>query len=187
MGTFEVNSGIKSIYEEYLPALDNLYIVELYQPNPNSKLGDFNEDYVNNYIRLHAVDVNFPEETLNLSRHPISKKFHLNDSNPFTRQDSLTITWRENEAWEVKKYHEAWVGAFYNKEKDCFISQKDDDVAYRNIKITLPASKGENYIIFHNVLPHNTGNLNLKWGNNPNIISHTMTYYPERYGWGKNE
>lgn len=183
MGSFNNNQGISEIFKNYKPAFNNLYTIEIY---PTSS--DTPDSSINDYFKFHAVSVDFGGESLNMERNKATRTFHLSESNPYTLQDNLTITWREDENYRVRKYHDDWLNLFYDRSTDKFRSYTIDqnrtntNKLYRDFVITLPG-KEHNQIKFVKVLPSNNGNLNLAWGNSPSIIKHQMTYYPESYTW----
>lgn len=181
-------STLTELYTNYKPAYNNLYEITI-------SGGDHPED-INNYIKFHATSVGFGDETIGLTRNDVTKQFQLNDTNAYKRADTLTIVWRENEKWAVKKYHEDWLSMFYNKEKDCYLSYSDSDAInklYRTIIITLPKNgtfgdnteTGYNKIKFEKVLPAGAPGLNLAWSTQANIITHSLNYYVTDWGWVK--
>ena len=115
MGNFISKGSINEIYNNFNPAFDNLYKIELYDASGTNK--DIPE---NNYISFHATSVSMNGESLQLERNVVTKNFTLPSNGGFTRADTFTITWRENEDWAVKKYHDDWLAMFYNKENDCY-------------------------------------------------------------------
>lgn len=179
-------STLAELYTNYKPAYNNLYEITI-------SGGEHQED-VANYIKFHATSVSFGDETLGLTRNAVTKQFQLNDSEAYKRADTLTITWRENESWAVKKYHEDWLKLFYNKEGDYYnscSSEKDINNLYRTITITLPkdgtfgenTEKGYDKIKFEGVLPSSAPGISLAWSTQANIISHSLNYYVTNWGW----
>ena len=106
--------GIKML-TEYKPAVNNLFSVYIFDSETGSG------DTLSNYSPYHATGFTFGEETFDFKRHPVSKVMFLG-SEGLKRVDEFSITWRESEDWRVKRYHEAWIGQFYNKEEDHFWS-----------------------------------------------------------------
>lgn len=172
MGTINSNN-INSLYNDYNPAFDNLYTVEISTYSSSGKLGKGLDskgtsgtrgeelNLIGDYIKLHATAVQFNGESLQLERNEVTKNFQLSD-NAYTRTDTLSITWRESDEWIVKKYHDEWLSLFYNKEGDHYwsyprtysstepninvagyVSLENKDI-YRRFVITLPINKGGN-------------------------------------------
>lgn len=108
--------SVTELYNNYKPAYNNLYEVIIF----DSKISDTLD--ITDYIKFHASEIGFNSESLGLTRNEVTKQFQLNGSKAFTRSDTLTIKWNENEDWLVKKYHEAWLGMFYNKDEDYYYS-----------------------------------------------------------------
>lgn len=200
--------SVTSIYKDYNPAYKNLYTVEIYYFSENhvndKSSGWVDTDDISKYIKFHATNVTFGDETLNLDRNPITKNFQLKSSDSYTRSDRLSITWREADDWLVKKYHEKWVGSIYNKEEDYYWSyprtvkigdwgyEENVDSLYRKIRIILPASQWrisitpyyyKHIIVFEDVLPCNIGKLDFSWDSNSEIIKHQLDYYVKSWHW----
>lgn len=183
-------NAISAIYKDYEPAFSNLYTIEMY----SSSL-DRDENRIdlsmNDYIKFHATDVSFDDETLNLERNDVTKNFQLKTSDQYTWPTMLKITWREADDWRVKKYHENWIGKFYSKEKDCFFSHTEREALnlYKNIVVHLPYTKvgddkyEERSIYFLNVLPNNIGSFSFKWGTSGEIVTHQLTYFVKEWKW----
>lgn len=177
-------SSLRELYTNYKPAYNNLYEITI--------SGGEHEETINNYIKFHAVSVTFGGESLGLTRNEVTKRFQLNDTNAFKRSDTLSITWREDEDWSIKRYHEDWIGQFYNKDKDCYISCPTDKTSllYRTIRVTLPRNGNfeedtseYHSIEFKEVLPQDIPGIALSWATQANIITHTLSYYVTEWGW----
>lgn len=182
------DNAITQIYKEYNPAFNNLYTIEMYSVSFD-KESDMDIE-ISDYIKYHAVDVSFDDESLNLSRNSVTKNFQLNANDQYTWPSMLKIQWREADDWKVKRYHENWVSKFYDKYRDCFISydQKDAMKLYKTIKVTLPYVKiGDKYeersIYFKKVLPKNIGSFHFNWSTTGEIINHKMSYYVKEWNW----
>jgi len=190
-----LSSNITSIYNNYHPAFKNLYKIEIY---PGSS-EDVTED-IKTYIGLHATSITFNGETLSLERNEVTKNFQIGGNTPYNRTDELTITWREDEYWKVKRYHDDWLNCLYDRDRDCFISYpldsnnkvKGRDVGivsgnsyisrknlFRKIKVKLPDHLGNKAITieFIDILPKTSGGIDLGWGASSEIVTHSMTYY----------
>lgn len=178
MGNILKEDNIKSIYN-YTPAYNNLYEVTI-MPFTYST----NVYGIENYLTLHATNVTFNGDILNLDRNEVTKNFQVSD-NPYSRTDTLSITWREDDLWKVKRYHDEWLSKFYNREEDYFYSKSSNaelELLYRTIKIVLPSPyKGDNetkpVANFNYVLPKNTGGLSLSWGSGGSVVTHSLDYY----------
>lgn len=195
----QINSdAVKSLYQDYVPAITNLYTVEIYSAG-NTILDKTLE--ANNYIKFHAPTVSIGSQSLTLQRDEITKLFKLSDKGAFTRIDSLAITWREADDWRVRKYHEAWIGKFYDVEKDCFISydNPESEGLVRKIKVIMPKSITSDtssmaptslqydHAIEFLVYPQNTGDIGLGWTASPSIVTHQLSYYVTSWKWFKVE
>ncbi len=189
-------SALTSLYDDYNPAFKNLYTIEIYQMNSTS----WEYEDISSYIKFHATDVTFGDESLNLSRNPVTKNFQLNGPNAYQRQESLSITWREADDWSVKKYHEKWMSYFYDRDHDNFVSYpttingswETKDVLYRKIKIRLPYSETRDngymdIIVFDNVIPKNIGGFSFGWSTTGDIVTHQMEYYVKDWYWESEE
>lgn len=178
----ETISNLTDVYLNYKPAYNNLYGIEIFSV-------DGTTDVMNDYIQFHATNVTFNGESLNLNRNEVTKLFAVSESNTYSRTNDLSITWRENADWDVKKYHEDWIALFYDREKDQYLSADTKHPArerYRKIVITLPSSSSTDKVLkftLEDVLPKTMGNLNLGWGPQANIITHSMSYYPTKWSW----
>lgn len=174
------SNTITEIYENYSPAFNNLYTVEIFA------LSNY-DDSIASYLRYHSPSVNFNGESLSLKRNEVTKKFSFEENGSYKRSDNLTITWRECDSWRVKKYHEEWLSKFYDRDKDCYRSYDDKASAevalYRILRVTFPKVINEKCTIKFRILPNNSGNVPLAWGTSPTIISHSMTYYVEDWEW----
>lgn len=187
-------TSVSELYSNYIPAFNNLYEVTLSSTSTNNNTV---EDKMMEYIKLHAFSVTFGGESLSLERNPITKQFQLPSSESFKRSDTLTIEWRENSTWDVKKYHENWISKIYDKEKDCYKSYAingtgENSVSniYRTIIVALPNDgrqlKGDGSDIaikFNNVIPQDIPGISLAWGTQSNIISHSINYYVTSWEW----
>lgn len=160
----------------FKPAINNLYTIQVLS-------GDETATDYTNYTKLHATSITLNEESIAFSRHPVTKTFYLGDSNvqssPFTRVDEVTISWREDINWSVKKFHEDWLALFYNKDADTYLSYDNAEVSklYKTFVVTFPIDNGKiKKVTLHDVLPTSTGSLNLAWSDNPTLVTHTLTY-----------
>lgn len=177
-------NGLTDIYQTRY-AFGNLYKVEIFNQGQDIEDTTLDTDTFNLYTNFNAQSVTFNGETLTLSRNPVTKKFQIDGDEPYKWSDQLTITYRESEQWQVKRYHEEWISLFYNKETDKFKSHTNalQEGLYRNIVITLPGNRA---ITFYNVIPGNVGNFNFSWGESPNIITHSINYFVEYWEWENN-
>lgn len=193
------NSEIQDIYLNYKPAVNNLFEVEIYEytskdytsnkeilgtaSRSTSDTSDpLNGETLYDYGKYHITGVTLSnEEGITLQRHKVTKKFYL-DNSPYTLFDTVSLTWREDADFKVRKFHENWLKLFYDREKDCFISS-DKNMAYlkfKEIHIKFP----EDTLVLKKVLPKNIPALNsFAWGNSPSVISYTLTYYVESWYW----
>lgn len=191
--------SFSKIYQEYVPAITNLYTIELFGSETSASRNYSTASSASEYLKFHSTAVDLPEHILNLERDQTTKTFKLSGSNPYTRAEELSLTWREADDWKVRKYHEDWLAKFYDKEHDCFISYDTPETAglAQKMVITLPASVSSQGISSgmisenrHNqhqiallVLPHNTGKVSLAWSTNPGIVAHQLSYYILDWNW----
>lgn len=181
--------ALTELYDNYIPQFDNIYKVEIFPNGNNPSIADINLD---KYICFHTTKVSFNGESLSLERDPVTKQFKLKNTDSFSRTNTLSLTWRECNGWEVKRYHDAWMGLIYDRKNDCYnsfpIDENNNENAqkklYRNIRVTFPyydtsLSSGaqEAYIQFLKVLPNTSGSIELGYSSTSNIISHTINYY----------
>ena len=176
-----LKSGINTIYN-FSPAFSNLYTLKLYPlEGSNDKLQPFFE--------FHSPKVDFNGESLTMKRNEVTKRFQLTE-NAYKRTETVSITLRESEKWEVKRYHENWLSEFYNRKEDYYISSSNDTGLrgryrkFRILRIFLPNCEDCLKML---ILPTNTGNLNLGWGASGSIITHNITYNVENWKWEKIE
>ena len=185
------NNLASLIDSNYTPALSNIYEIEVFNSNDIVSESSSGKRF-QHFTKFHAIDVTINGESISFERHPTTKTFYLGSSSmsssPYTRVDDISITWRESNDWFIKRYHEAWIGLFYDKDTDTFKSVETETAKnnlYRTFRIKLPYSYNGNQMILvvQNVLPTNTGNLSLRWSNNPDLVTHQMTYKAERIYW----
>lgn len=176
---------IDNIYS-YNPAFKNLYKVEIYCES-NSVYN------INQYFSAHCENVKFGEESLTLKRNDVTKNFQI-EGTPYKWQDTLTITWRECDSWKVKKYHEDWMSVIYDKSTDRYKSLSGDEVKklYRTIRVTLPKSQGTDYddkniIVFEGVIINQVPGIDLAWGQQSDVVRHSLNYYVKNYHWESEE
>ena len=204
MGTTNVFKPIQlsdtaAIYTNFTPAISNLYTIEIFGQSSTSENPNNKPETITDYLKFHSTNVTLPEETLTLERDPVTKTFKIQESGTYARANELTLTWREADDWRVRKFHENWLGKFYNRSKDCFISWDPNELTTaglsRVIRITLPepvstdsqtfSENGVNaaHVIELRVLPHNIGQIALAWSTSPTLISHQLSYYILDWHW----
>lgn len=193
MGIFiNPSEGAEEIYTNFSPALKNLYTITISGGNPTAYPLKFSED-IENIVKYHASSIQFNGESINLDRDDFTKKFKLKEGNSFQRADKLTIKWRENSNWAVKRFHENWLDLFYNKSGDYYVSSLGEGFAsekYRNFCINLPYqenTKESPCIWFYNVLPQDTGSFDFAWSSSPSTVEYNISYYVEYWKWGKSK
>lgn len=189
--------ALTELYDKYIPQFDNTYKVEIFPNGNNHSIGNINLD---NYICFHTTKVSFNGESLSLERDPVTKQFKLQNTNSFNRTNTLSLTWRECNGWEVKRYHDAWIGLIYDRNNDRYHSFPIDKnnnktaqkVLYRNIRVTFPCQTSfsskdkEAYIEFMDVLPNTSGSIELGYNTTSNIVSHTINYYVTDWSFSSN-
>lgn len=176
--------GLTDIYQTRY-AFNNLYTVTIFNLGDDPEDATIDTDTMKNYIQFNSQAVSFNGEALNLERNAVTKKFQVGgvSGDSYKWSDVLSITYRESELWQVKKYHEEWLDLFYNKETDKYRSHTNPSTEglYRNITITLP---NQLTINFYNCIPGNSGNFSFTWGESSSIVTHAINYYPEYWEWG---
>ena len=169
MALNNTSQHISSLYD-YKPAYKNLYKIEI--------LGDEDRS-ISDYCLLHATQVTFNGETLTLQRNPVTKQFTLpGKTEAFKLADDLRITWRENDLWKVRQFHQAWLNRFYDRSRDCYICGPEGKS--KTFLITLP---GNIRIQFNGVYPKSAGNVDLQWSTQGGIITHGLDYYVTSWTW----
>lgn len=172
------------LFTSYSPAVDNLYTIEIYPKGSNVEASE-----ISNYLRYHATSFTFEEEKLLLERHPVTKNFKVT-SEPYTWAGAFTITWREQDDWYVRKFHEEWLSKIYNKREGVFRSKIDVNDIYKDFKIILPKSKkntnSKSCLKLYDVLPSNIGGLQMQWNTTGNVVSRQLTYYVKEWEWVDN-
>lgn len=155
MSTLKVNTdSIANIYNNYAPAVKNLYEVIIYggsgssrniigatsggdSGNPSSLKLNYSESLNptykglnttsdSEYFRYHATNITLDDESLELVRNSATKQFTLGERDAYKLCDNISITWRESKDWMVRKYHEDWLANFYNRDYNCYISANLD-------------------------------------------------------------
>lgn len=181
MGTFVSADHITDLYN-FKPAVKSLYTVEIYDSvagDLGSVCGDKNSTI------LHASQIALPSDTLKLERHSVTKNFTLSDRGGYEWSNTLTITWREDSNWSVRKYHQEWLDYFYDKSWDTYLSTTESDNVnnrYKSFKITLPNG---DIVWCRDVIPQGPWNLDLAWGNSPSIVSYSIVYTVGWWSWGE--
>lgn len=197
--TEDLDDSINAIYQ-FTPAVNNLYTIKMEVPSGistsmssaksneavaflKSKNG---EKGIADIVSLHATKVDLPSEELELSRNPVTKRFALKEEGSFKWVDTLTITWRENKNWDVRRYHDAWLSLFYDKTQDCYVSAMNEgqrNSRYRTFTITFPRDSDNKTpkAKCYGVIPKSTWPLRLEWNTTATPITYTIVYYV--YGW----
>lgn len=165
------SSGQADIYKDFVPAVKNLYNVSIFAANGYSQDDIFNSKYPN----YHATSVKIGDEELSLQRNDILKQFCIDESSGYKWANSLSIRWREDQNWTIRKYHEAWIDIIYDKRRDVF--KQAIESPYKTISITLPSGV---VIVCEGVLPKNIGDIDLAWGKQGSIVEPQLNYYVSR-------
>lgn len=165
------------------PAWKNLFEVVIYDSNSQSFTKN---DVLTKIASLRASAVSFNGDSLNLSRNDVTKKFAVTDEG-YKRSDILSITWAEDNLWEVRNLHNEWVDSIYDRNKDQFKSVPigNPTKPYKDIYIYGPSSSNTSneaslIMAFYNVLPNNLTSLDLNWSSNE-LINHKLDYYIESW------
>ena len=170
--------GRDYIYSNYDPAYTNTYIVKISNPPAGIAIS---EDLC--YL---AKSIAFQGETLNLVRDDFTKEFKLSGDTPYNWVNAVTITWNETSFWEIKQFHDRWMGMFYDKEKDVYLSGNNDRYVTFDIRLypswNYDYDNGSNEYVriqLVNCLPAKTGDVNLGWTPSPSVVNHAINYYPQ--------
>lgn len=175
-------SAYTQLFTNYSPAVDNLYTVEIFSKTNGT--GD-KTTALNDYLKYHAVSFSFEDERLSLERHPVTKNFKVT-SDPYTWANTFTLTWREQDDWLVRKFHENWLGLFYDKSRGVFKKVSNPDILYKDFHILFPVSKTDGKSLrlkLIDVLPANIGAISMQWGTTGNVITRQLTYYVKEWAW----
>lgn len=169
------SSDLQSIYKDYSPAYRNLYEVCILNSSGGS------DDSAKEFSFL-TTSISVKGEELRLKRNDVSKLFQVEDSNAYTWVDELSIKWREQDDWAVRKYHSDWISKFYSKENNHFLSaQNTNDIQsrYRTIKVLLPptADGKKPVVTFSKVLPKVLPGVDLEWSKDSSVVTHQISYY----------
>lgn len=189
MSNLVFSEGI-NIYNSFKPASRNIFEILIYDinnegANMEDELSEedkksISSKAIHNYARFHATSIKIGDEYLSLKRNPISKQFQVDGNESYAWADKLTIKWRESSDWEVRRYHETWIGTIYDKEKDVYKAlDRTNPLAnpYRTIVINLP---GKYSLKCEGVLPKNIGNIDLAWGRGSSTVEPQLEYYVTR-------
>ena len=168
------NDNIRSLFTDYSPGFSNLFTVKFI--TKETGVVELLE-----YSSLHASSVSFAGAGITLKRHDTTKLFALDK---YQRSDSVTISWREDSNFTVKKFHQAWLSNFYDEKNDHYISydskEKAKNALYKDIRVELPNNME---IKLNDVLPQKVPDLELSWESS-NIITYNITYYVTSWSWG---
>lgn len=98
------------------PFSGNLFEVRMFGRDEDAA----REQYEFSTARLFCTSVSFGSYQLTPSdRHNLTREFLVED---VSFQDTITITWHETHEMHVWNYHRAWLGQFYDRSRDMFIS-----------------------------------------------------------------
>lgn len=165
------NSNISTVVAQEF-AYTSLYELT-YIPEVDDKTG------FNNICVLNATGVNFGSDTIQLERDNVTKLFKIRATGEsFNRISTVTVNFRETSDFKVRSFFEDWQNSFYNKELDYYYS-KDPRRSFELALLDGQGSTKRTYSLT-NMIPQNIGSLNLSWGNNPQIITYTVTFYAEQ-------
>ena len=81
-------------------------------------------------IQRYCTAFSLPPAGLELERHELSKRFFLKK---YQFSDEVTITWKEDEALSIYRYHDEWIHSFYDRTSDVYKSGSEGKK--RNMKI----------------------------------------------------
>lgn len=170
--TVDEKNALIQLYN-HTPAFDNLFEASIYY-------GDSAEDAMTAYSKLHVVSLDFKGPQLVLKRHETAKLFTLQN---YQLGDSVTITWREDAQFSVRKFHQEWLHKFYNEDRDCFISYDNVNEANKNLSrvIKIKLQNGHQ-VTLSGVYPQKIPDLKVDWNSKSNV-QYTLTYYVTSWEW----
>lgn len=172
MGLKNFTSAEKDIYLNFNPAMKNLFTIKILEDS---------DEKLNAIAEFHATSVRIDDEVISLKRNEISKNFQIDDTSGYQWANKLTIKWRENNLWEVKRFHEEWISTMYDKDRDVYKSfDPNSKGPYKTFLITLPNDRA---IKCYQVLPRNIGGIDLSWSNSPATVEHNLDYYLTKWEW----
>jgi len=99
--------GILANWQDFAP---NLFEVTLF--------GDVNTQVV----KYYCTALEFNGAGLDLERHDLTKKFVVKE---YKFSDQISVTWREDSAWSVRRYHLDWLEQFYDIASDSYVTKPD--------------------------------------------------------------
>lgn len=140
--------------------------------------------------RLHCTAVQFSGAKLNLTRHNATKYFVMEGYQP---ADDVTITWREDSNFSVRKFHENWLASFYDRQNDHYISSTGATyplaAKFRTATVLIQKMVGFNLYDYAelkliNMLPTQIPDLELNWANEAGL-EYTLSYKVEAWEWNR--
>lgn len=174
------NSELSSL-KDFTPLYSNIFEVEI---------TSVNDEKIYEYGKFHITGFSINgAERLSLSRHPVTKKFYLDSSTPYTWLDGVSLTWRENSSLSVRKFHEDWLNMFYSRKHDHYISAEEGDAIkrYKNFLIKFPSSsptKEGPQLKLKNVLPLSIPTLaQFSWSTQASNVTYSLEYRVEDWEW----
>lgn len=183
-----VSPFFSQLASSWIPATDNLFEV---------RIADEPSGFdVRQYALLHCTKVRFPGSGVEFTRNKTTRNFQVEGYQP---ADEVTITWREDKNYSVRKYHEKWQSLFYDRQNNHYISsgatrrsegsrdrQKTFLIAIQSSQ-QIPENAGEEpvtdrVLVLEGVLPPVLPELDLDWSRGDGI-EYTLTYKVESWHW----
>lgn len=128
---------------------------------------------------LHAISVRLDGINLTLTRHNVTKLFMFNK---YQRADSVTILWREDKNYTVRRYHTDWLSIFYDEKTDRFVSCKNSqDVKklVRDVAISLPNNR---ILYLRNIMPSHLPEFDANW-KDKSSVQYAIRYNVTSWEW----
>jgi len=117
---------------------------------------------INKELRISGIS--FASGSLEMERHPLTRKFLVKN---YVWENTVTITWREDEDLSVWKFHTNWLTEFYNKSTDTYKTGSGNKKKDVSIQLQTPNISGElnplMVLRFWGMIPSSAVNLALGW------------------------
>jgi hypothetical protein len=114
--------------------------------------------------QLRISGISFASGSLDMERHPLTRKFLVKN---YVWENTVTITWREDEDLSVWKFHTNWLTEFYDKSKDTYKTGATNKKKKVDIQLQKPNVSGNldnlSKLTFWGMVPSSAINLALGW------------------------
>lgn len=191
MSVLTSQPDVASLYYDFHPLYNNLLEVQAFshdlEPGGTSEDTTDIEKYLEKHspgsnqidrVKMYAYSISLGAPSISFKRNDFTKLFELGS---YSRVDSFSISWYEDEDFTIKRFHDEWLSKFYDETNDCYISYSNPTDAARFltksmlVKVGLDSSGHSWNIYLKNVFPTGTGDLNFAWGSG-SAKTYTMNY-----------